>query len=613
MSRLCEKYERFWCDRKSNDLNFSINMRLKSFKMRYNFCIWHSWCFWTEIRKDENEKVSEQLTDNFFTNFDVILSFAIEKCELLNETNREDIFAENIWFRDVAKRLNKANCEVNEADEQKTADFWITLYVDSSAKTRKSKLLTDFRAWCWRICSWNLLWKLKFCLQRLQIAQTQTIREFDFCEKDEHENVDFFFDSHTDLSVKFVKDEFLNEMIDFENVNDSHICFNCIVNETKDDELIVDIFTKSHVALIVLMRFRVSCSLMCSKNFLLKLKFCLQDLHIARTHATSWIDAFFILFDIVTNVFNERFKRDAFNLVDKQVMRNRHSTFCFEISCLQCEHVVVFFVDFDLVSNVKDERCESLNETNREDIFVENIWLRDVANEVLETCETNEHAIVDFFSDSHVNLNVKFVKDEFLNDVIDSKNCIDVFFIDFDTVSNVNDEKIERFNKMIDLNVVANSNIEFWDFANDICVIDDFFLISHTKLIALFERWEFLTNFRVSWSRICSYNVSLKLKFCLQILQIIWTTCWFDAFFIDFDITFSVFNWKFELLDETRRENASENVFARVLLKRFNEMNSNWILNHSDARSHKHFDNKFSKSDLRYRCWCCVINNDWFL
>ena len=86
--------------------------------------------------------------------------------------------------------------------------------------------------------------------------------------------------------------------------------------------------------------------------------------------------------------------------------------------------------------------------------------------------------------------------------------------------------------------------------------------------------------------------------------------CWFDVLFIDFDITSSVLNWRFKLLDEARRENvfAKENAFVRTLLKRFNEMNSNWILNYSNAWSHKHFDKKFSKSDLRYwcqNCWKC--------
>ena len=110
--------------------------------------MWNSWRFRTEIRKDDDEEINKQVTDNFFIDFNMILFVAIEKCESLCETNRENIFAKNIWLRDVTKKINEANCEVSEADEQKTADFSMILYVDSSAKIRKSELLTDFRAWC---------------------------------------------------------------------------------------------------------------------------------------------------------------------------------------------------------------------------------------------------------------------------------------------------------------------------------------------------------------------------------------------------------------------------------------------------------------------------------
>ena len=162
ISKFREDKARFWCCCKSNDLNCSSNMRLKSFIVRYDFCMWNSWCFRIEVRKDESEKIIEQLTDNFFIDFDVILSVAIVKCKFLNETNRQDIFVENIWLRDVAKKIDETKCEINE---EMIADFFAILYADLNAKTRKSKLLTDFRAWCWRICSWNLLLKLNIWLQ----------------------------------------------------------------------------------------------------------------------------------------------------------------------------------------------------------------------------------------------------------------------------------------------------------------------------------------------------------------------------------------------------------------------------------------------------------------
>ena len=146
-------------------------MRHKSFIMKYDFCMWNSWCFRTKVRENKSEEVNEHLTDNFFIDFDKILCVAIERFELLVEIDRETIFAENIWLRDVAKNIDEA-CETNESI---TVDFFAILYANSSAEVRKSKLLIDFRAWCWRICSWNLLLKLKFCLQRLQNARTQTI------------------------------------------------------------------------------------------------------------------------------------------------------------------------------------------------------------------------------------------------------------------------------------------------------------------------------------------------------------------------------------------------------------------------------------------------------
>ena len=98
----------------------------------------------------------------------------------------------------------------------------------------------------------------------------------------------------------------------------------------------------------------------------------------------------------------------------------------------------------------------------------------------------------------------------------------------------------------------------------------------------------------------------LKLKFCLQSLQIVRTfvISKFDKISIDSDTTSNVFNWKFEFF-EIRCINAFENVFVKILSKRFNEINSNWILNYSNARSHKHLNNKFNKFDLRYKCWHC--------
>ena len=235
---------------------------------------------------------------------------------------------------------------------------------------------------------------------------------------------------------------------------------------------------------------------------------------------------------------------------------------------------------------------------------------------------------IDFFSIAHNNLIALFSKRKFLtyffeccsllcsrNDFLKLNIClqcrhVDNFFVDFDVISSAKNWKVERFNKMIVSNVIANSNIDFWNFVNDscdFCETNNFFSISHIKLIALIEKCEFLTSFEISWLRICSYNSLLKSKFCLQNLQIVLTICWFDAFFVDFDIATNVQNWKFELFDETRREKifAKENAFVKILLKRFNEINFDWNLNYSNAKSHKHLNNKLNKFDLRYWCRRC--------
>ena len=167
----------------------------------------------------------------------------------------------------------------------------------------------------------------------------------------------------------------------------------------------------------------------------------------------------------------------------------------FAIFAVFVDEIAVISSFFDVILSVVIEKCEFLNETICKNIFVFVIWLFDVAKEIDDFCDENEHAIVDFFS------------------------------------------------------------------------------VLHTKLTALIEKWEFLTSFEISWLRICSYNSLLKLKFCLQNLQIIRTfvISKFDNVSIDSDIISNVFNWKFEFF-ETRRTNVFENVFVKILLKRFNEI-----------------------------------------
>ena len=167
------------------------------------------------------------------------------------------IVNQNFWLLDVAKKIRICS-EARNADKQVTADFFLILYVSSDAMTRKSKLLTDFRTWYWRICSWSLLLKLNVWLQRRHVVDL-------FVDSDLCKTSDVFSISHTKLIALTERWEFLTN-------------------------------------------FRSSWLRICSYNFLLKLKFCLQSLQITRTHVTSWFDALFIDFDVFLNVEIERFK-----------------------------------------------------------------------------------------------------------------------------------------------------------------------------------------------------------------------------------------------------------------------------------------------------------------
>ena len=68
-------------------------------------------------------KINEQLIDNFFVDFDVILSVAIEKCEHFDDIDS------NIDI-DVAEKFD-------ETDETNEIDFFMNLNVNFDVKNRK--------------------------------------------------------------------------------------------------------------------------------------------------------------------------------------------------------------------------------------------------------------------------------------------------------------------------------------------------------------------------------------------------------------------------------------------------------------------------------------------
>ena len=465
--------------------------------------------------------------------FDVMLSVAIEKCEHFDNIDS------NINV-DVAEKID----ETNETNEQMTADFFLILYVNSDVETRRLKLLTDFRARCSRICSWNLLLKLKLCLQRLQI-EAQTI---------------------------------------------------------------------------------------------------------------CWIENFFIDFDADSNVDIWRIARSTFILTRMWAIWTRILAIDFAFFADKFDVVFVFF---DVILNVVIERCELLNETNCKDIFVSVTRFLEVAKNVDDFCDENEHAIADIFTASHADLTVLIERDElsteyfwtsiswlwimicnfceadrvvtffvadfssdshtkltalierweFLTDFwIEISKCsdsnvwektdfdwitkhrVEIFLIDSDTVSDAIKKRCDFFDEMTAPKIIADSNfcfdvaIEISDFcdadAENESSIIDFSSFLHINLTVLISRQEFWTCFFAWCSRTCSRNVFLMLKFWSQRMQIIVE------------------------IDFANKTNSTRKISIHSL-NDVDVMTSCLLYQISNATSSRQIDNKMSKSDFRYSCWQC--------
>ena len=446
MSKLCEEYERSWCDRKSNDLDFSVNMRLRSFIVRYDFCMWDSWCFRTEVREDENEEVSEQLNDSFLIDCDVILSVAIVRFERFDEvTVLKNVSDSNIWFRDVAERIDWANCEVSE---QVTADFSAILYADSSVETRKSELLTDFRTLCSWMCSKSSLLKSKSCLHCLHD---------DFCEGSEHAIVDFSSDFDVILSLAIERCESLCET-EREDISAENIWLRDVAEKIDDfceaseanEQMLADFSMILYVSsdaktrrFKLLTDFRAWCSRICSWSLLLKLKSCLQRLQI-RAQAICWIESLFIDFDADSSVDIWKVARSAFILTRMWTVWARILAIDFAFSANKSD---VVFVSFDVILDVVIERCELLSETSCKNIFVFVTRFLEVAKNVDDFCDDDEHTIANVFSDSHINLNVEFVRDALMieNFWIEISWCFDSNVWENDDFSEITKHWVDLF------------------------------------------------------------------------------------------------------------------------------------------------------------------------
>ena len=307
----------------------------------------------------------------------------------------------------------------------------------------------------------------------------------------------------------------------------------------------------------------------------------------------------------------------------EEILRSEHShsdfwianSWCSDSSVRENENIETkehwfdsFFIDSDINLNASVERFEFFDE-----VISKAFWLREVVDEICEACRANASMIADFFSISHIDLIVSIERNEqnsedfwtkiswcsdsnvWEDDDFDEVNehWIDVFFIDFDTVSDALDERCKIFDEMIVSKIIVDSNICF-DVAIEIsnsCEIDEtdesskvsFFSFSHSDLSVLIERDELLMSFFACCSRTCSRSFFFELKLKSQRMQIIFEVLIFA------NETFAKSTRKISI------HSFSDVDFMIVCL-------SNQI---SKTKSQRHDDNRKSKSDFLYWCWHC--------
>ena len=143
------------------------------------------------------------------------------------------------------------------------------------------------------------------------------------------------------------------------------------------------------------------------------------------------------------------------------------------------------------------------------------------------------------------------------------------------------------------------------------------------------RRFEFLdvivevTDFWAWCSRMCSWNLFLKLKFCSQCLQItfeqlICFVCSRSRVIDENWTKHSTHEWywdgKFDVKIDNFAINSSEiieNAHARLRSKFCIVMKLDWLLNHANANLRKHLKSRTSTSDFWYKSWfwicwkCC--------
>ena len=429
---------------------------------------------------------------------------AILHVELIVVVERNELITEDFWtsiFWDFWAGIC-SSCEASEIVTFLTADFFSALHTDLSAWDRKDELMTDFFAWCSRLCLRRSSLNLNVCLQCRHVADLSSV-------------------SHVDSAAEIERDE-LNIVlkIDVENVFVKAILKSC--KKMKFDWLSNQMSTKSQRITFLHSSNSVSsyrcwhCWRCWMKMMIWLNRFFSEfwwdrvELKISKdaNKDNSMIDFFIVSYTRLT----VSIERDALMIEDFWI----EISWCFDSNVWEDDDfnevtkhwVDLFFFDSDTFSDVWTERCV---------LSCEMIVLRMNADSnicfdvVIWTCnsdESNDFMTTDFFFVAHSDSAALISRREFLTCIFEccsllcsrndflklkvSSQCRHVvdFSVDSDLASNVKDERDERFNRVTILNVDADSFIDFWiaNEANDLCEANDVFLISHTKLTALIER-----------------------------------------------------------------------------------------------------------------------------
>ena len=384
--------------------------------------------------------------------------------ELIVIIERDELITESFWtsiFWDFWARIC-SSCETDKVVTFLTTDFFFALHTDLNAWNRRDELMTDFFACCSRLCLRKNSLNLNVCLQCRHVA-------------------DLFADSDSVFSVESERFE------RSENVFVKTISKSC--KKMKFDWFSNQMSTESQ-KITFIHSSNSDSSYRCWHCWRCWMKMMI------------WLNRLFFEFwwDRVELKISKDANKDN-SMIDFFIVSYTRLTVSIERDALMIED---FWIEISW--------C-----------FDSNVWEDDDFNEVTKHWVDLFFFDSDTFSDVWTERCVLSCEMIVLKMNADSNICSDVadFSVDSDLASNVEDERDERFNRVTILNADADSNIEFWDLADeadDTCVTNDFFSISHTKLTALIEREEFLTSFRASWLRICSYSFLLKLKLCLQIL-----------------------------------------------------------------------------------------------